>query len=125
MSSSGPYWIGIASRMYRPPGRVDGQPNDYRERMAMFGIHDTSAVQATQAPVSKGVEAKDKNDEAAVEEGGEKKVENKDNGTADIKEEGEKKVEEEKKVKEEEKVEEEKKVEEAKKVEEGGGKEDK
>lgn len=90
MSGSGgaPYWIAYAGS-WRPndgpvDSRVDGQPNNYRERMAMFGLHDASAAQGTREQVPKGVEVKNKDDE-----------------TADIKGKGEEKAEEEEEKKEE------------------------
>ena len=101
---SAPYWIAYAGA-WRPndgpvDGGVDGQPNSYREKMAMFGLHDTSAAQGTREQVPKGVvEEKNKNDETAgikgkgeekVEEEGEKE-EKKDNGIVDIKSKGEEK----------------------------------
>lgn len=84
------------------PGPVDGQPYNYREKMAMFGIRDMSAVPGPQEQVSKGAEAKDEKGETADIKGeGEEKVEgegekeeDKENGTADIKGKGEEKEDE-------------------------------
>lgn len=43
--------------------RVDGQPNNYREKMAAYGVHDMSALerkqQQEQVADVKGVGAKD------------------------------------------------------------------
>ena len=81
------------------PGHVDGQPYNYREKMAMFGIRDMSAVQGPQEQVSKGAEVKDEKGETADIKGeGEEKLEgegekeeDQGNGTVDIKGKGEEK----------------------------------
>ena len=93
-SSGAPYWLAYAGSWRQDDDRVDGQPNDYRERMAMFGIHAPSATQGTPEPVSKVVAAENQNDETAdvkdqgnkkVEQEADKKEENKDDGNVEIK----------------------------------------
>ena len=99
MSSGAPYWLAYAGPWRQDDDRVDGQPNNYRERMAMFGIHAPSATQGTPEQVSKGVEAENQNDETAdIKDQGKEKVEeeeekeeNKDDGILDIKGKGEEK----------------------------------
>ena len=96
---SAPYWIKYAGsngpwnnygRVDGQASRVDGQANSYREKMAMFGIHDTSAVREQ---VPSAAEVKDNNDETAAEDGGEKEKKE-DNGITAEKGDGEGKVEE-------------------------------